>query len=265
MNKKDRCIFQTDEYEKFHDLYGNRDLTELRVRKIMESIQAIGYICSPIIVNEKYEVIDGQGRLESAKRMNLPVYYIVVSGIGIKECQSMNINQGNWKLKDFIYSYSKTGNINYQYLEQLMKEYSGRLTDNILERIALGTYYGGLGGQDLIKKGLLTFGEQDYIQARKLCDWLIPFVPLFKRINSLDMYIGAMRFIHDHVDCDLDKLGDKIIKNQIELIPVKRIDQALEVIEKIYNVRNRNPVFMKVEYQKKTSERARENFKKRRT
>ena len=263
MNTKDRIVYRTDEYQKFKDLYGNRELTEVRVRKIMESIQEVGYVCSPIIVNEKFEVIDGQGRLAAAIRLNLPVYYIVDEGIGVKECQSMNINQGNWKLRDFICSYSMTGNVNYKYLEQLMKEYAGRISDNALERMALGSYYGGFGGQNIIKKGLLSFDENDYVEARKICDWLVQFVPIFKRIDSADCYIGAMRFIHDRTECDIEKLGEKIIKYQTELLPVKKIESALEVLEKIYNYRNRNQIYIQVEYKKLKVQRSRENFAKR--
>ena len=38
------------------------------------------YLVSPILVNEKMEVIDGQHRLQAQKELNLPTYYIKNKG-----------------------------------------------------------------------------------------------------------------------------------------------------------------------------------------
>ena len=99
-------VLVTNDYDMFKRLEGNRSVTELRVKKISNSIKTVGYVMNPIIVNERFEVIDGQGRLEVLRRLELPVYYIVVNGIGRKECIAMNINQTNWSLYDYIQSYA---------------------------------------------------------------------------------------------------------------------------------------------------------------
>ena len=91
MNKKAINVMVTDEYDLFKTLEGNRRVLDLRARRIIRSIEKVGYVINPIIVNEKYEVIDGQGRLEALKRLNLPVYYIMIEGIGIEECRTLNI------------------------------------------------------------------------------------------------------------------------------------------------------------------------------
>ena len=61
----------------FKTMDGNRLLKNDRVNKIVESINAVGYILSPILVNEKMEVIDGQGRLAALERLKMPVHYMV--------------------------------------------------------------------------------------------------------------------------------------------------------------------------------------------
>lgn len=65
-------VYVTDKYSIFRRLSGNRDVKEARVKKIMRSIEKVGYIPNPIIVNENMEVVDGQGRLEAVKRLGLP-------------------------------------------------------------------------------------------------------------------------------------------------------------------------------------------------
>lgn len=58
----------TNNYEMFKILAGNRGVSPARVKKIKKSIEDVGYITSPILVNEKMEVIDGQRQIASFKR-----------------------------------------------------------------------------------------------------------------------------------------------------------------------------------------------------
>ena len=84
-------MFRTTDYDSFKRVLGNRKVLEDRVSKILASFDKIGYIPVPIIVNEKYEVIDGQGRLEACKRRGLPVNFIIRPGLKIEDCIVMNI------------------------------------------------------------------------------------------------------------------------------------------------------------------------------
>lgn len=84
-------IFRTNKYEIFKQLKGNREVSPKRISKIINSIKEVGYIINPIIVNEKMEVIDGQGRLEALRILKMPVDYIIQDGIGIKECISIKL------------------------------------------------------------------------------------------------------------------------------------------------------------------------------
>ena len=98
-------VFATMNYDQFKYLDGNRSVKDGRVNKILNSIDEVGYIPAPIIVNEKMEIIDGQGRLEACRRRKIPISYLVIKGIGINECTAMNINQSNWTINDYIERY----------------------------------------------------------------------------------------------------------------------------------------------------------------
>ncbi|WP_299997811.1 ParB N-terminal domain-containing protein, partial [uncultured Clostridium sp.] len=71
--EKQKTIQNTKDYLIFKKLEGNRPVVNRRVNKIIASIQNVGYITSPLIVNEKMEVIDGQGRLEALEQLKMPV------------------------------------------------------------------------------------------------------------------------------------------------------------------------------------------------
>ena len=77
-------VYETFDYGRFRILLGNRNIPS--IEKISKSIDDVGCLVIPIIVNEKYEIIDGQTRYTAWKERNLPIYYIVREGYGMHEC-----------------------------------------------------------------------------------------------------------------------------------------------------------------------------------
>ncbi len=162
-------VHLTDEYGKFKKLQGNRAVDEMRVAKIRESVDKVGFVNGPIIVNERLEVIDGQGRLELCKQNSIPIPYIVIDGIGIDECISMNINQSNWKTTDYIKAYADLGRPDYirlqKFLEANYKRECG-LKHN-LSTLYWAAFHTNLRNNDTrIKDGTLTFSCDEVYNYR---------------------------------------------------------------------------------------------------
>lgn len=112
-------VYKTRDPSIFKTLQGNRSVSDGRVQKILKSIEKIGYVGAPILVNEKLEVIDGQGRLEAVRRLtrggaSIEIPYTVVHGIGIEECRLMNSSMTNWTSGDYIRSIAESGNPDYK-------------------------------------------------------------------------------------------------------------------------------------------------------
>jgi hypothetical protein len=76
----------------------------LHVKRLKESFQK-AYLLSPIIVNEKFEIIDGQHRFEAAKQIGVPINFLVAPKYGLKEVQMLNENMKNWKNEDYLNAY----------------------------------------------------------------------------------------------------------------------------------------------------------------
>lgn len=118
-------VFETRDYGQFGKLKGNRGLNESQINGIIGSIGDVGYQPVPILVNEKMEVIDGQHRLEAAKRLHIPIYFIVKHGAGQREVMQLNLHHGNWTVYDFIGFYSANGNRNYIRLNEYASRFEG--------------------------------------------------------------------------------------------------------------------------------------------
>ena len=77
MAKYSNQVQTSSDYAKFKTLIGNRKPNELHIKRLISSFKE-RYLFSPILVNEKMQIIDGQHRFLSAKELNLPINYLVV-------------------------------------------------------------------------------------------------------------------------------------------------------------------------------------------
>lgn len=246
-------VYETTKYDRFKRLEGNRGVTELRARKIMKSIEKVGYIPNPIIVNDRMEVIDGQGRLEALKRMQLPVHYIVVPDIGVEECIAMNINQSNWTLIDYITSHADTGNVSYIYLLNLIKAYGSKFQTKVILYVVTGKIDNSTA---MVKDGRIVCTAEDYDRAQHILSWLTNFRdPVGRLKGHNEFYYSALTFCYLDPEVDNSRLVDKMAQLQANLIPVTSMMQALEQIEEIYNNRARKKVYIKTNYRKAMDDR----------
>jgi len=111
---------KTTNFDEFVILELNRPVIDIHVKNLMEAITENPQLTelSPIVVNEKLAVIDGQHRLEAHKRLAslgqvYPVHYIIREGFGIKNAQQMNSLSKTWGLVDYARIEAQT-NLNYR-------------------------------------------------------------------------------------------------------------------------------------------------------
>lgn len=83
----------------------------------------VGYQPVPILVNEKMEIIDGQHRLEAAKRLGIPIYFIIKAGAGSDEVMQLNLRRGGWTVYDFIGFYAANNYSSYVKLNGYADQY----------------------------------------------------------------------------------------------------------------------------------------------
>lgn len=227
-------IFKTTNYNRFKTLMGNRVVTQQRVEKIKSSISKVGYIINPIIVNEKMEVIDGQGRLQALKEMGLPVYYLVQQGIGVKECIAMNINQTDWTTLDYIKSYTDRGVEDYVKLTELISRFGWFILTKTLITIAANKVNVGI---KYIKDGAFKFTCPDHI-ANQECAYLMRLKPIRKYIGgNLDNFMSCMLFCFRNPEIDGERMMKKLLQYPQRIGSFTTISECLGQIEPIYNDR----------------------------
>lgn len=250
-------IYKTEEYDKFTLLRGNRDITATRKSKIKESINEVGYICNPIIVNQKMEIIDGQGRFSVLKEMKLPIYYIVIPDIGLNECIAMNMSNTRWGYMDFIKSYANKGNPNFMNLQALMNDYRW---------VGINTLYCAckdffMVSNLSIKNGTLEISDEDVAKCRQKLEaykWLAEKDR--KKINGgFQILIKCLCFLWDMPEIDNRKLIEKLKENIYNLRKFGDAETCFNALEDIYNFNSKKGhVFIQLLAKQKMYERLRE-------
>lgn len=248
-------IKSTYNYNMFKKLQGNRATSIARINKIKKSIMEVGYITSPILVNENMEIIDGQGRFEALKQLELPIEYIVQSGISVKECIAMNIYQTNWVLLDYINSYADKGIQSYIYLIRGMKKYP-LIKGSYAYAITL---YGTDGfNTRALKNGELEISETQYKEMIEKLEYINPIIQKYGNIKRIGLITRAMLHCYNIKGIDRKRLKQKVeeILEWGKIPPIPTVQEAVQFLEEIYN-KNKpcETLYIYTEYRKATEER----------
>jgi len=159
-------VYKTKDYKKFKRVKGNRDMSLAQIQKLVRSTNEEDLSASlPVIVNEKMEVVDGQHRIQAAKKRDKHVHYIVVEGADLNTVQLLNSNTKSWGINDYIRSYVERGYDHYETLLSFMSEFS--LPATISASILSGRKVDAGGGVGtIIKTG--RFEANGVPKARKI-------------------------------------------------------------------------------------------------
>lgn len=233
----------TKDYSKFKFLEENREITEQRVKKILDSISDVGYVINPILVNEKMEIIDGQGRFMALKRLGLPQYYIMQAGLGVEECRRMNLNQTNWTMMDYINSYAKSGSADYLRLKDLIATHSLK-PYHVITMISgkNGSIIGG-NNRNLIMNGKFELPHEEYEKMKWILDYAEHFKDVAKQIGGKqDHFFIAIRYAYEHLTTPQRNCLEDVIKKNVSFIPsLTHVADYLKVFDSLYNRGKRKP------------------------
>lgn len=257
--RKDQSVYQvmkTSNPSQFKILPDNRNLNLLHVRRLVESFKE-KHLISPIIVNERYEVIDGQHRLEASKETGMPIYYIMIKGYGIKEVQVFNTNQKNWTKLDWLNMYCAEGKRAYLELKEFMNDFPDfqfQAAERIMSLRGSHDKTKREDGKSISMKdfqnGKLVVPNlsASYSVARRLLD----FKPYYAGFNKgifvstmLPLLLNGKKFKYDHKE-----MMHKISTCPIKMTDCLDVDSYKLLLEDIYNYKRQKENKVSFRYSK---------------
>jgi len=233
-------IFQSTEYHKFKTISGNRNISDKKVKNIIDDIKAglnlLPYC--PIIVyidNDTFFIIDGQHRFEVSQILKEPVYYVVSEKLNLRQIARMNSRSDKWTNKNFLDCYVNLGMKDYVILRDFIKKhhvvYSAAITFLMHGKIA-----GGGEPMETFRNG--EFKSNHF----ELADEIVTLTrSIFDRYTfSTDRFlIAAMHDIRNKGVCDWQTLRNKIKSAPNEMDKQSSKKEYIYNIERVYNHSNK--------------------------
>lgn len=237
MQKNSTQVHQTKDYAMFSTLSGNRELNALHLSRLKDSIKQ-NYLMTIIVVNEKFQIIDGQHRFNVCKELGLPINYIIVPGYGLKEVQILNANSKTWNANDYLNGYCDLNYPEYLQYRNFMKRYGFGHKVNLALLSPIG--YGSTG------KGYEAFRSGEFKVAN--LDFAINVAEKIKAVSKI--YVGAERltFVIAFIHClrkpafSFEDFMDKMRFKSSMLVDCTTTGAYLAIIEEIYNFRRKDKV-----------------------
>jgi len=228
-------VQKTTSYSMFKFVRGNRSVNRTSLKNLMVSISKKDLLEeNPIIVNQKFEVLDGQHRLEACKQLGKPVHYIVHKDGGIQDVQLLNSAVRAWRFEDYIKSYSMAGNKNYKVLGEFSQSHG----------IAIGVAVMLLSGVHRGKNGLLQdFRDGKFeVLDREGADVVINELDVYRKYIEPEArkdrdFISAVIFMHDNKPVSFLSMLEKLQQYCADE-PMKRqasMREYLRMFEGVYN------------------------------
>jgi len=255
-NSKVVCqVLETNDYGKFKFIAGNRVIAKLHVSRLKQSFQNV-YLISPILVNQNFEIIDGQNRYLAAMELNLPIRYIIVNDYGIREVQILNTNMKNWKKEDYLQSYCELKYPEYLKFKNFMRRFPdfGIASAEAILTLRLGgniqrtdkNFTDTNDGSYTIKyfeEGDLSIPDLDYsIECAEKIMMYKPFYEGFNRRIFVVANLGIFKvdgYIHS-------QMIQRLKSNPTALQHCATVGQYKIILEEIYNFRSREKLQLRI-------------------
>lgn len=226
-------VQETTDYDRFVLMEANRDQSRGHVEAIKAAFEEIGNLTrvQPILVNERFEIIDGQHRFTVCKELGEPIYYTQVPGLGINDARKMNILHRNWTIADYARSYALAGDTNYQRYETLREEYG--FNHSIILVYSMG--YEQKGTFKRFRQGQYTLSSRQYTEAQERLNKLAGIADNFKLAETIPFALALLQASHVE-GFDYARLLDKVGKYGTAMITRQAgVPQYMRLIEDLYN------------------------------
>lgn len=226
-------IKSTNDYNRFKIFDGNRKLNHAHIKAMEATLSEKPHLIplNPILVNDKFEIIDGQHRFEAIKKLGLEIHYIVGDNLGLEDIQALNAASKNWTPTDFAKSYRDLGDKNYDTYLEFKREYKFN-HDILLNYLSLHKPM----TTTVFKRGLfrVTNKEKSIDLANKLSS-LENFYSGYKRRS----FALAFQRMWENPEYDHKQMLEKMEKYGHKLQDYALPNDYLRALEEIYNFRSR--------------------------
>lgn len=234
-------VERTQEYDRFKILSGNRPLDRTHLKKLKASIEKSNHLnLHPVIVNQNFEVIDGQHRLQCARELGVEIFFIKSDTVADTHLIECNVNQKSFECENYIaYFAIKERNPEYIQLKEMIK--ASGLKPKALLTLILGVFSSSL--LEFLKTGKFRFPKAE--DPSQVLQFYLDFIAYAqdKRLRPISMFTNhnftrALRWLHKTTGFESHMLFKKLDLRWFDLKPQRTSEDWYALLISIYNFKN---------------------------
>jgi hypothetical protein len=235
--KESNQVHSTTDYHLFKSIEGNRNKNLLHINRLKKSISS-NYLFTIIIVNENYEIIDGQHRFDVVQELKLPLHYVVCNGYGLNEVHILNQNSKTWNADDYLDGYCQLKYPHYLKYKEFKNRYA---LGHVESMTILGGYISnpGIDRTKIFYSG--QFAIKNYAKACEIAD-KIEIISQYYGGYKRRSFVYAMLQLFKNSNFEFTELLQKLKIQPTAIVDCTNTEQYVMLIEEIYNYKRRNKV-----------------------
>ena len=193
------------------------------------------YLFTVIIVNENYEIIDGQHRFEVISELGLPLHYIICKGYGLNEVHTLNANMKTWSADDYLEGYCKLGYKDYITYKEFKEKYE------LGHNETMSLLGDGNSGNCIKKFYNGEFKVKSLSKSEKTIEKILMIEPYYEGVRRRS-FIFAIISLFDNNEFEFTELLQKLKLQPTALKDCPTVSSYKILIEEIYNYRRREKI-----------------------
>ncbi len=232
-----KVIRETTEYDKFTAFVGQpKERATKNYRKLIDSINKHGGNLVPVLVDNKFNIIDGNTRHYACEQCKKPIRYEVIDATDVENLEMMRIlnsTSTKWNIDNFIEFYAKG------YEKEEFITFRAFKQDKIAGISVYEAFVDGLSTEN-IEKGILP----DYINYSKVAERFHVFNSIKEACEGRAQETGLARAVmaleregtvkYPELYRAVKSYWDKALKKQ-ETKKTGAVDSACQALNVVYN------------------------------
>ena len=229
-------VHETTDYSKFKFVFGNREINQANLKRIKESVEKNGPLVFIMVVNNTFEIIDGQHRFIVWKELGLPVNYIVKNNYGLAQVHTFNQNTKNWGMNEFMNSYVKMKYNDYEIYKFFKNQYKFGHGET-LSLLNGSNFSNNTRGFEDFRLG--RFKVKDLPKATEIAERVYDFEPYYEGFKRRCFVFAIMKLSKLDGMYDHSQMINKISYQSAKLTDQSTVADYLRKLEEIYNYKSR--------------------------
>jgi hypothetical protein len=225
-------IHSTSNYEQFSLILVNRDIIPKKVARMAEAIKRKNFLPEyPIVVNKRFEILDGQHRYLAAKTTKTPIHYLITDKMETADVGGINSLQDKWTTEDYIRHYARReGFRSYRIFMRKMEEWAVPATV-LMEIFGIS---GSVPARD-IREGTLDLEDNDKVTKGETFYNALLQISEYVGFWKNHFFVRAFRKMYFHQGYVHRRMITKIKNSSRSLVRCASSTQYLEMLQDMFN------------------------------